>query len=67
MAERPHFGVCGRQTCVGVGSGDRAFLFTSSLFDVLAKPINKRKLKRLLGFHGTLTMRGRKVWRSAFS
>ena len=49
---------------MGVRSGDRACLLTSSLFDVLAKSINKRKLKRLLGLHGTPNMRGRKVWRS---
>ena len=49
---------------MGVRSGDRAFLLTSSLFDVVAKSINKRKLKRRLGFRGTPNMRGRNVWRS---
>ena len=64
IAERTHFGFSGRQTCVGVRSGDRACLLTSSLFDVLAAFINKRKLKRLLGLRGTPNMRGRRVWRS---
>ena len=52
----------GRQTCVGVRSGDRAFLLTSSLFGVVAKSINKRKLKRRLGPRRTPSVRGRNVW-----
>ena len=47
---------------MGVRSGDRAFLLTSSLFNVVAKCISKRKLKRLLGLRRTPNMRGRKVW-----
>ena len=66
IAERTHLGLSGCQTCVGVKSGDRACLLTSSLFDVLAKSVNKRKLKRLVGLHGTPNMRGRKVWQLGF-
>ncbi len=64
IAQRTRIGLSGRQTCVGVRSGDHALLFTSLIFHALAKSINKRILKRLLGLHGTPNMRGRGVWRS---
>ena len=62
IAERTQQGRTGRHTCVGVRSGDRAFLFTSSLFSIVAKTINKRMLKLLLALRRTPNVRGRKVW-----
>ena len=47
---------------MGVRFGDRAVLFTSSLFDVVATFIIKRKLKHSLGILRAPNVRGRKVW-----
>ena len=51
----------GRQTCVGVRSGDHAFLRLAFKSWVASNTISKRKLKRVLGHRWTPNMRRRTV------